>query len=155
MKNTKSLIEKSFIDHNQKVFEKIKQKVKPFFDNFEDIKGLYLYVGGSDDGLYVDENLPKNTFIDLMRDISFVFDLGVASVKVTGKSNRYHTTKDTLWDDDKDLIKFDEILQSISFDFSEPIMTFTNPDGHLLYVGRDSSDIKFVKSKESLERFEY
>jgi len=155
MKNIKSLIEKSFVDHNQKVFEKIREKVKPFFDNFEDIKGLYLYVGGSDDGLYVDENLPKNTFIDLMRDISFVFAFGVASLKVTGKSNRYHRKKDTLGDDDKDLLKFDEIRESIGSDFSEPIMTFTNPDGHLLYVGRDCSDIKFVKSKESLERFEY
>lgn len=154
MENIKSLIEKSFVDHNQKSFQKIKQKVQPFFDKFEDIKGLYIYIGGDGDQFYFDGKLPKNVFFDLVKDVYFVNALGLASVKVKGKVNKYHSTDES--DENGELIQFDELLESTRWeDLTSPIITFTNPEKKLLYIERDSTDIKFVKSKPDLELFEF
>lgn len=153
-KDIKSLFEDSFVEHNQKAFQKIKQKVKPFFDKFEDIKGLYIYIGGDGDQFYFDGKLPKNVFFDLVKEVYFVNALGLASVKVNGKVNKYHSTDDE--SEDVVLIQFDDLLESTRWEDLDQhsIITFTDPNEKLLYIERDSLDIKFVKSKPDLEFFQ-
>jgi hypothetical protein len=149
MGNFRKVVEESFRFDNTQSLIGVKNILKPLFDEFVDIKGFYLYLADETFRFCDFSNLPKNDLFDVIKDTNISVACGVASVEVYGKENRYNST-----DDDDDLNRFDEILDSIRWENSDLLfLIFQKPEYFLLYVDRNSDDVKVVESNKSLEIF--